>query len=595
MHTVRVQDEHGHLRAAFRRGDHREVLARTVDSLAGSYPAALTPLVVASLGWLDRLEEARDLYRRRRAHLTVETRVEARFYLALAHCRRGEHRVARRLVCRNRAALAGRPRQRVAFHTWQGMAFLAFFEGRFTDAARLGRRSLLACCRARYPFGKVLALDLLGHADIRTGRVRRGLMLLARAIAVAEQLGNGGLATAIRCSLATYRAQHGIAPDLALRELEQLRAGGPVHDSYTRAVVVLELVRQHALRGGMAAARAALDEAAGLALASGVRQLEVLLCARRALVEQLAGNLEVARAVLDSGLALLDVTVERDLACHLRAFRCALAAAEGNAPPPEEQASGSTACCALGARMARRGRGVPSLTGEDPLGDLLDDVALARAHAGERIVAGGWYGLLPRLWRLTPGARCLVLETAPRRLWLVDRGEVLRRERVTPALHAALVQLAQGWCDKEALIGHLWGYPRYHPLRHDRLVYHLVARLRRLLGSRGHWLEQYHGRYRLTVPLYRPAGRVAPARSSHGQADTSDAPVDGALHPRQQVLLSHIDRSGQAVDNATVRALLGVSPATARRDLRALAERGLVYRAGRGRAITYARKGPGEP
>ncbi len=81
---------------------------------------------------------------------------------------------------------------------------------------------------------------------------------------------------------------------------------------------------------------------------------------------------------------------------------------------------------------------------------------------------------------------------------------------------------------KEQLLAAVWGIARYRPDRHDAIVYTAVSRLRGLLGTAGHWVENHEGAYRLAsqVAFRGLDGAPAPVAVAPDLAQAAPAPLE---------------------------------------------------------------------
>jgi hypothetical protein len=155
-----------------------------------------------------------------------------------------------------------------------------------------------------------------------------------------------------------------------------------------------------------------------------------------------------------------------------------------------------------------------------------------------------------------------------------------------------LMLLSQRACSKESLAQHLWRQD-YNPLRHDGLIYPLIAKARKFLGRAGVWIEAYEFGYRL-----REGVRVGSAslfldenEAEHNlpeREDVSARPEKSAalLNARQSLILEAMKRDEVVEPGALVKKF-SVSDATITRDMATLIELGFARRVGRGRATQY--------
>ena len=587
------------LAATFYQGNYLDVLRSTIDAVDGLIGVGDESLVIGALCFQSRVEEAQRIFRK--AALSEEARLEACFYLGVGACRRGQYDDARRHFAANlatRRTLTDRGR----FFAFQGLAFFRYFQGRYRSAARAARAAYFAAMDARFLYGKALSADLLGHALVQTGAVAEGLARLEDAAQFAHQLGNGGLVREMRMSRAIYSAQFGLDPANDITRLQQWLGDDQPQNSYSRSNLLLELARQHALRGDLAEGRRVLDEACTQIYAAQNTRQGIILSLRYAAIAQRSGDSHQAlnlvrmaaselRNVVDLGLALQVEGLRRSLQEELD-VGC-LASSE-----TELQRLLRRTGAGINARMEARRTGRPlsaERPSDDRLGNLMDGLAQKRSDSVAKCLELGLLGLLHGVFGIKPGARVVVLDPLPGTLLLFDGGNVwYRAEGLSPLLRAILCRLAAGPATKEQLIHEIWKYS-YSSIRHDALIYRIMSRLRILLAPHGGWVnfdEPYYFlekgvaiasnlRTALELPTQMPPPLVA--------ASEPNAPEPGVaplLNMRQRQILKTVQARGELDVQACVDAF-GISLATARRDLSQLAELSLVQRVGRARATRY--------
>src|SRR6185437_12272635 len=115
---------------------------------------------------------------------------------------------ARSYFVMNARERPGDPRSE--FYVFQGLGFYRYFCGRWHLALRWAERAIRAAVVAGYPYGRVLAADLMGHLEIQVGSLASGFKRLSDAGALSRKIGNRGVAEAIAISKLGYEAQFGI-------------------------------------------------------------------------------------------------------------------------------------------------------------------------------------------------------------------------------------------------------------------------------------------------------------------------------------------------------------------------------------------------
>jgi DNA-binding transcriptional ArsR family regulator/tetratricopeptide (TPR) repeat protein len=606
------------LRDAFFAGDYDEVLRRSVDSAAFAFADDDTAFVVGALAFAGRIEEGRAaLASWDRRDVPADSRTAARFFLGVACCRAGRYDEARALFGENLklARNGGGPIAR--FYVHQGFGCLRYFTGRIGKASRHALRALQCAYAARFQYGRFLATDLRGHALVQTGSVRAGLALLEQARGIAAALDLAGNAGALACTMALYSAHFGTKPITeSITELEALAAAAPVHDSYSRRAVQMELACQLALRGRSDSAWGLLEQLAAAPVPDGDRRARVRILLALAFVARLrfgspsAGPYLVeARRVIDG---VTDIALETEVL-----------AAELLDGPADADRLERLAQLARLSEMARakttldrhEGRGTTTATlGPDELcedrgGALLLYAAQTPPDGAELLTRAGYLGLVPGALGLSPGRRLIV--TSPSCVLLEEHGNVRPLDDASDGTLRLVRALASGARHEKAdLLRLVWNLGSYNPERHDAVIHTAVSRLRAALGTARHWVEAQGGCYSFApgvelVELALGAIHREHAGDATGNDDElhdadsrHEARHESMMVPAPEVARSEAQVRAQAAEliaalarsamsTAEIARALGVSEMTAFRRLRALLEDGIVVRSGRGRSTRY--------
>src|ERR1700712_5033659 len=213
----------------FEKGHFAAVIAETCD--AAGFDAdkqAHIGHVIAALACNGRADDAEALLARVSARADVHEQAIARFFLGVSACRAGAFERAQSLFSDN--LRASRARRRPSedtlskFYAYQGLACLRYFSGHVNKAERMAQRALRAAFAADSALGRVYATDIQGHSLVQMGHVKRGLVLLERAGALARSFGFDGTHAAITFARTIYEARfglHGVNSGIdALRGLE---------------------------------------------------------------------------------------------------------------------------------------------------------------------------------------------------------------------------------------------------------------------------------------------------------------------------------------------------------------------------------------
>ncbi len=568
------------LERLFYEGCYDRILAATLRTQAGD----LNPFVVGALAFSGRLDEAEITGR---LILSDETRdevdaVAVRFFLCAGACHAGLLGKALKWAKSNIGAL-GAPNPRSRFFGYQGLGLVRYFEGRMARSRRFTLRALSAAIEAQFPYGRLLALDLRGHALVQTGQVFSGLRLLQQAEHLAADLGFVANAQTIQVAEQVYRLRYRVpSPGDALARLEQL-ARSPSVSFFARRNALLELVWQHAFRSDVPTAELCLNEAARIALPDEDRRGRVRgLLARAVLLMLSEGRvaavpyLEEARRIAqeDPSLRVEVLFVE---AAVVRAERPGIASELGHlahrtgidrARIAQELALGSRSTC---------------LPLEDRLGELLLNLpSMPPEMRVVHLVHEHLAGLVPWSLNLNPGRRIYLTETS---LLTEDHGRLSVHKHPSRPSVRVLRELATGPKTNAELMSSVWNLSSYSPSRHDPTLHTAVARLRAGLAPNGEWILTTDRGYQLAsdVELVLVGDRL----QVYAMGTVGDQVELESVSERESHILEILGRR-RAASSTELAEDLRVSDATALRSLRALVATGKLHRTGRGKGTRYS-------
>lgn len=593
-------------------GRYSELLKQTVDGPRGTYDASDTPFIVGALAFSGRQDEAvaalRAWVKTSKDADDPTVRVASHFFLCVGECRSGRYAAA---LSHAKAAVSSAVLGDAlhAFFAHQAIGLLRHFMGRFRSAARHAGLARQAAFEARFPYGRMLAMDLLGHALVLTGQIHAGLAILEQSAALAESLGLVANAGGPRTSIATIRARVGDLPD-AQGALESLVAGLRLEDAYSRRMVLSELAIQQAFAGRGIAARASIDEAARIALPDGDRRAKIRLLVADAIVARHGRGSGQAIESLDLARTMLDPALDDGLDVEVSWAELLVRGESALCPDTKRRVA------ALASRThAGRARILAAWEGpitsvdphaEDRIAKLVHLIAHDRDEARHAIVSQRLWGLLPRFVGLPPGRRIYVLH-AESLLVVEDYGELSASELPGAVLVRLLEAIATRPTRKDDLLRQVWGIRVYRPDRHDTLIHTTISRLRSALGVAGAWIRASDAGYGLEGATLHALGAFADepepvAGDVDAAGDTADGggDVDGAAssEPRptgKESAKAAAERRRAEVlrlcaselSTSEIAAALRISEMTAFRLLSTMAKDGFLVRTGQGKRTRY--------
>lgn len=554
-------------------GAYADVLART----AGGYDASEAPAVVGALSLSGRIEEAESAFNTFVSAANDEGDVaEARFFLAAGLCHAGKRSLALRRARESLAHVRGAEARR-RFWACQGLALVRFFDGHFRQARRFARRALAAAVEAGFAYGRFLALDLLAYVSVHTGEVFAGMRLLSQAEELAMALGYAENAQNERTATQVFRLRLLLSELASAIEGVEAVVSAPEVSYFTRRNGLIELAGMFALGGDAARAAKALEEARHIALPGSDSRARTRWLVCHALCEALAHGPEQARPsaeearslagdqaplLVEIGFVELVFLGERSPA--VLADFAALARRTGI----------QRAHVALD--LATGGRELFPPRVEDGLGRvLLECAGKTSVERLERVTAAGLHGLVPWALERSPGRRIIVFEAG---VVSENHGRVSLRELPNRTVLKLLFALRVGYKSRAKLLEEVWGIARFDPLRHTAVLHTAVSRLRGALGE-PEWIVTHDDGYALPEGI--EVVRLGDGIESESLASIAPPPGEDAR------VLELVAARGQ-VSSAEIAEELRLSPSTALRLLKRLAESGVLVKSGSGRATRYA-------
>jgi DNA-binding CsgD family transcriptional regulator len=595
-------------------GRYTELLKQTVDSRSGAHQPDDTPFVVGALAFSGRQDEAIAAFRWwTREHGDDATiRAASHFFLGIGECRSGRYASAighaRAIVG---ASVWGDPLH--TFFAHQAIGLLRHFIGHVRSAARHATLARQAALEARFSYGRMLALDLLGHALVLEGQIHAGIAVLEQSADLAESLGLFANAGGPRTATAAYRARYGVAGFDAPKALAKLVASLKPEDAYSRRMLLAELAIQQAFAGDGAGARASIDDAARIALPDGDRRAKVRLLVADAIVTGFARGraiaaekLTLARGMLDRELDDgLDVEVTWGAALVRGALRAGAERSYSSASSRERSYSSASSrersridllaqrTGAGRARMMAADSGaLASLDphGEDRIAGLVGLFELDPDEARHRIVSQSLWGWLPRLFGVEPGRRIFLLH-AESLLVVEEQGVMTALEMPGAVLVRLLEAIAGRAMQKDELLAQVWGIKTYRAERHDSLVHTTTSRLRTALGPAGAWIRATDAGYAIAagVTLMHVgsdlSGHVSPSADDRPRPPSSAETRQKASETRREHVLRLVSR--EPLSTSEIAVALRISEMTAFRLLAAMAKDGVLERTGQGKRTRY--------
>jgi DNA-binding winged helix-turn-helix (wHTH) protein len=581
------------LENTFYQGKYSEV----IEAL-GPNPVALndssfelkTFLQIGSLVFLGSFPEGRSLFENALAKKTPSEYflIRSRFYLGIGAVRISDYSAAIEYFALNlwhlrKMKKQGSPQtENLTFYALQGAAFFRFFRGQFLQTCSLAQNAYSAAFKSQFKYGQVLALDLLGHSQCQTGSIRRGLYELEKGLSLAQTIGNGGIMTAITVSIVKYRAQFGLDIKNTISDLNQAILSLEPQDTYSRAELVLELIRQLMLRGKGSEAQRCLESASPLIHKHQNKRQSAVFNLRCAELLLGRGDAHTALALANSLKNNLNPRIDNRLWQKVNELITKI-------------------CDHLENKVVRiYENSNTSNFGESPLEDILKITSISDFADFEKIKELELWGILPALLEIPNGTRGIYLGPKKNEMLIMNGYDIrlVQSGLTSPIIKLLIALIGASYKSKEVLIEHIWNY-KYNPQIHDNLLHATIGKLRKVLGPNAQWVEWTAEGYRLAeniriitpTPLEQNTATVKPRNLFSTEVATESSPTSVlenkmTLNIRQLKFINSL-KNKDFIGVKQYAKQFKVCTMTACRDLSDLHKTGRVIRIGKGRATVY--------
>jgi tetratricopeptide (TPR) repeat protein/DNA-binding winged helix-turn-helix (wHTH) protein len=580
----------------FYRGNHADLVSSTIDAYPSCVPAGTEAVLIGSLGNLGRLNEAKHLFERRKADLSLPDRVAARYHLGVAYTRHSLY--AEGVACfTENLRLARQSKDPILkFYAFMGLGFYRFFCAKFVRCIRAAEIANLNALDAEFTYGKYITFELLGHAKVNVGLVSEGIADIRQAERLASSLGNGSMVESFRIARACYEAQFGIGGSEAFAKLTELYKATPPQNAYSSATLLLEMSRVAALRGTVSVAQTYLNQASRIIYETRHRRYGAHLNFRYAYHAYLGGKFEESLNFLRASENSVHKGIDRFMTLKILDLEQRVRKQMGLRGEKDQTISksinelmrgiGSSVAERILDRQAVR-RNQRTRPGEDPIGDLLDNRDEEKSVPS--LLAEGYLTPLRDRLEIPFGKRLILLNVSKDCSLIVDLADIRAISGLSKQLQKLLVVVSFGETSKEKLISDVWGYRHYDQLRHDGVLFQAITRLRHLFGAQREWILNTEHGYKLregvAVKNHAPTWTFD-AIADEARIQESDTPVRvSETHPRLEVAkLRFKNREFTTKDYIDA---VNVSKATACRDLNDFVLSNSIKKLVNGKKIKY--------
>lgn len=607
-----MYDDMKSIKALFYRGEYEVVLDATYASTLAKNLEHFS-YVVGSLSFLGRIIEAESYFLSHEKQLSDLQKSYTYFFLALGHTRRSQYAKAKQFLKQNQALSRKllTPNFEIQFLAQQGIAFFLFFIGKFDTSAAWGQKSMASAFRQKDKWMMALSYDLFANNLVQTGRIHEGLKYFKEALKLASMIKNHSLVQAIDASLLIFKCEYGVEIQNSFYHIELKFNHSKDVDSFSKANLGLEYVRQLTLRGQWTRAGQILESFSSTIYQSKNRRQEARFNLRWAELCFLKGQAAMALHYVRSGkrcLEFIDQTFEiQFLGLEIKIYE----ELKFNHTQETLQVIKSRLTVLSEKYYVTKNKHIlerqskkithTELDSDDEIHNLLLRLQNDLPRASQIVLETGFFTWLYRFLPIRFGQSYILLNLENKSITCVSAEGIDHKPNELSNLNQKiLLKLAGGFTTKEDLVHTVWGYV-YDPLRHDSMIYSALSNLRKILGVKNNFIETSELGYKLTAQLLNLVTNTSTTKTDkdvtipvHQNSIISQLAMNDfiklGLNSRQiQMMIFLETHPFISVKNAVQ--MFATSEITANRDLRYLHQKNLVLRIGQGRATQYSKKG----
>ncbi len=589
-------DELGQYRNLFFQGKYQSLVDAQVSGRISLSNQDVVPFLIASYGFLGRVEEANEYFRIREAHLISYNRIAARFFLAMTYTRLSKYEKAKRLFAQNFFEWRKEGQSvRTSFYIFQSVAFFRYFSGLFGRAKKFANRSLGIAMQGLETWKKIYALDILGHTCVQLGEYHQGMEHLRFASEMAQLSQYKGTSKAIEHSRVGYSLEYGdrLKENIAKANfiIEQKRT----KEFYLDSQLLLQLSKAYFIQGKIGKMQEALDTAAYGIYRNSNRRQSVLLNLGYSLISSLSKNHSKAFFHVSSAKDQIDETVDYYYSAKIKGMEHRLL--------KEHSRNESTIIWNELVQLSRKTENALALRytdglrkdGSDPISLLLQGSELNSFPSEsfiQELIDARLLGMLNLFPKVQDAQEVIWFGIKPRSMVIYHKGACeFIQWKLTKNLYQFVKFVAKfRSVSKQQIIEELWGY-KYRPHLHDSLVYNAIYRLKKVEPLLADWIS-IGARIELgkDVKVIGLESNLPKIESLETKSDpTLSDEVFHQFNYRQIQLLQSLN-FGDSIRPQDFSRHFEVSKMTATRDLRSLAEGGYLRAVGNTRSLVYQRQ-----
>lgn len=562
---------------------------------------------IGGLVFTGQHQKARILYKEHYKKLKPEDKIIAGFHIGISHVRTSEYALAKKYFIENLIILRTKKQTSMAsFFAYQGFSFYRYFFSQHKKSQKWAERGyvFLLNDKKTFPLLMALSMDIQGHNQIQLGRIHLGLSLLIDALNISKKNQLSNLYSEIEVSLNVYKSEFDDKPKEQIENLKSLLKQNESKNDYSHSSLVLQVAKLYLLLGNFKSANDFITSHYEVIYKNENKRY---IAALNTLISHLLykkGQFIEALSVAKIARRNLDEKIDMSLILPILNLEIKILKQLHKDTSPlmeygEDLAKKIDRQLNLKVFNRNKDKALKTVVGEDKLGDLIDRLYTNDEEALNYVFKNELLGLLPRYFKISPGTKTLLLLEDKKHLIIFDLEDINHIPKLTRIQILFLKNLSSKGVSKQELIENVWGY-EYDPLRHDSLIYTTVARLKKILGRKKHWIVSEENEYFLRddVQVLFKSTKLH-KNETKKNTEFPNALKDKNLRSKSNTNLTHArelnyrqiqllsDPPERHLSVSDYAKLWNVTRMTSLRDLNVLCNLGYVTKSGRGKATRY--------
>ena len=547
---------------------------------------------IASLYMLGRSEEATVLMQKNKwenNHLLMLL-----FFCSLSLLRRSQYQEARKKI--KEAYFLFKKAKKNDFYFFQLIAFYLYFKGSFKKSLEYALKALQACDDEAFVYEKIYSMDIIGHIYFQTGEFFKSIDFLEKTKNYAIKIKCKGTAQAIETTVIGYCLESGFELEENIKKAKAIIAQAKTKEFYLRAQIQLQLSKAYLLSGNIDLMNNTLRQASyNIYRTQNNRQL-ILLNILLVIQHKIQGEFERALFFIRNAKQLIHKKTDTILNLRLISLELSLLKEMGHESKELEKERRMiikrTSYYLEQINEYYKGNNVDISFISDPIFLLMKDRKNKDLPEKSFILKLDHENLLGLLYQFNfpKNQTILYFGIKKNRILIFHKNNIFwSRKNLTKFQYDFIKFLFKHKeLSKRSIIESFWNY-KYINYHHDKLIYNLIARIRKSDPRLGVLIQTLGNVFvDKKIVIYGLKEKKLCKLNENKIKEIPSSNSNLSLNYRQTQLLETLALNSY-ISPKEYASLFEVSRITATRDLIHLKEDGFLKTIGRARSLRYIR------